>query len=104
VRESPHFLQLAGAEARERLLLAAANEWGVPATSLVAKDSIITHPPSKRRTTYGAMTAKAARIQLPDPVDDQGQDTRSVDLDGDRAVTGKRIRSLPLKNHDLSWG
>jgi isoquinoline 1-oxidoreductase beta subunit len=67
VREGRYYLQLAGAEARERLLLAAATEWGVPASSLVAKDGVITHAASKRRTTYGAMAAKAANIQLPDP-------------------------------------
>jgi isoquinoline 1-oxidoreductase beta subunit len=67
VREGRYYLQFAGAEARERLLLAAATEWGVPASSLVAKDSVITHAASKRRTTYGAIAAKAAQIQLPDP-------------------------------------
>ena len=67
VRESRYYLQQAGAEARERLLLAAANEWGVPASELVAKDSVITHAKSKRRTTYGAIAGKAARTPIPDP-------------------------------------
>jgi isoquinoline 1-oxidoreductase beta subunit len=67
VRESRYFLQQAGAEARERLLLAAATEWGVPVSELVAKDSVITHAKSKRRTTYGAIVGKAANVQLPDP-------------------------------------
>jgi isoquinoline 1-oxidoreductase beta subunit len=58
---------LAGAEARERLLLAAAAAWSVPASELVAKDGIVTHAASKRRTTYGALAATAAQIQLPDP-------------------------------------
>ena len=67
VREGRYYLQLAGAEARERLLLAAATEWKVPVSELTAKDSVITHARSKRRTTYGAMAPKAAQIQLPDP-------------------------------------
>jgi isoquinoline 1-oxidoreductase beta subunit len=67
VREGRYYMQLAGAEARERLRLAAATAWGVPASSLVAKDSVITHPASQRHTTYGAVAARAARIQLPDP-------------------------------------
>jgi isoquinoline 1-oxidoreductase beta subunit len=67
VRESRFFLQLAGAEARERLLLAAATEWGVPVSSVVSKDGVITHAASNRRTTYGAMAATAATTQLPDP-------------------------------------
>ena len=67
VREGRYYLQMAGAEARERLLLAAATEWGVAASSLVAKDSVITHAKSKRKTTYGAIAAKAAQVQLADP-------------------------------------
>ena len=67
VREGRYYLQLAGAEARERLLLAAAQMWGVPATDIVAKDSVITHAASRRQTTYGAVAARAARIQLADP-------------------------------------
>jgi isoquinoline 1-oxidoreductase beta subunit len=67
VREGRYYLQQAGAEVRERLLLAAANEWGVPVTELVARNSVITHARSRRRTTYGAIAAKAARTPLPDP-------------------------------------
>jgi isoquinoline 1-oxidoreductase beta subunit len=67
VRESRCYLQMAGAEARERLLLAAAHEWGVPVSELVARDSVITHARSKRRTTYGAIAARAATVQLLNP-------------------------------------
>src|SRR3989442_9370051 len=67
VRESRYYMQYAGAEARERLLLAASMEWGVPVSELVAKDSVITHAKSKRKTTYGAVAVRAAEIQLPDP-------------------------------------
>ena len=67
VRITRYYLQLAGAEARERLLLAAATTWGVPASDLVAQDSVITHAVTGRRATYGAMAARAAEIQLPDP-------------------------------------
>jgi isoquinoline 1-oxidoreductase beta subunit len=67
VREGRYYLQLAGAEARERLLLAAATMWGVPVSELVAKDSVITHARTTRRTTYGAVAARAAQVQLPDP-------------------------------------
>jgi isoquinoline 1-oxidoreductase beta subunit len=67
VREGRYYLQLAGAEARERLLLAAAAEWKVPVSELTAKDSVITHARTKRRTTYGAMAARAAQLPHPDP-------------------------------------
>ena len=67
VRESRYYLQMAGAEARERLLLAAAAMWNVPVSELTAKDSVVTHTPTGRRTTYGAVAARAAQITLPDP-------------------------------------
>ena len=85
IRESRYYLQLAGAEARERLLLAAANMWKVPVSELVAKDSVITHAKSKRRTTYGAIAARAAEMQLPGPVADQDQDAGQVHADRNRA-------------------
>src|ERR1700731_3415830 len=67
VRESRYYLQMAGAEARERLLLAVAAMWKVPTSELAAKNSIITHTPSGRQTTYGAIAARAAQVKLPDP-------------------------------------
>src|SRR5439155_2330762 len=67
VRESRYYLPMAGAEARERLLLAAALMWNVPVSDLTAKDSVITHGPTGRRTTYGKVAARAAQIQHPDP-------------------------------------
>ena len=84
VREGRYYMQLAGAEARERLLLAAATEWGVPASDLVAKDSVITHAETGRRTTYGAMAAKAAEMPLPDPSADPDQVARPMDPHGHR--------------------
>jgi isoquinoline 1-oxidoreductase subunit beta len=67
VRESRYYLQQAGAEARERLLLAAAENWNVPTSELSAKDSLITHRPTGRTATYGKLAARAAQIQLTDP-------------------------------------
>lgn len=67
VREGRYYLQQAGAEARERLLLAAAQEWSIPVSELIAKNSVITHTKSNRTTTYGKIAAKAAQLKLSDP-------------------------------------
>jgi isoquinoline 1-oxidoreductase subunit beta len=93
VRESRYYLQLAGAEARERLLLAAAHLWKVPASELNAKDSVITHAPSGRRTTYGAVAAKAAQITLPDPGKIKIKGPSEFTLIG----TEQKNRDVPLK-------
>ncbi|MEA2732848.1 MAG: isoquinoline 1-oxidoreductase subunit beta, partial [Acetobacteraceae bacterium] len=93
VRESRYYLQMAGAEARERLLLAASQVWKVPTSELTAKDSVITHTPSGRRTTYGAVAAKAAQIALPDPdrIKIKGPDQFTL------IGTEQRNRDVPLK-------
>src|ERR1700722_12471576 len=104
VRESRYYLQMAGAEARERLLLAAAQTWNVPRSELTAKDSVITHTPSGRRTSYGAMAAKAAQITLPDPdkIKIKGPDqfwligTEQKNRDVPLKVTGKAIYGIDV--------
>src|SRR4026209_364962 len=53
VKDGRYYLQLDGAEARDRLLLAAAGLWKVPVAELSARDSVIRHAPSGRTTTYG---------------------------------------------------
>ena len=67
VKDGRYYLQLAGAEARERLLLAAAELWRVPVAELAAKDSVITHAGSGRTTTYGPIAHLAARTPHPHP-------------------------------------
>ncbi len=105
VRESRYYLQMAGAEARERLLLAAATMWQVPRSELTAKNSVITHTPSGRRTTYGAVAARAAQIQLPDPskIRIKGPDefwligTEQKNLDVPLKVTGKAVYGIDVE-------
>ncbi len=64
VRRSREFLQQAGASARVRLIQAAANQWGVPAASCTAKDSVVTHRQTNRTLKYGELASAAANIQL----------------------------------------
>src|SRR5262245_58339401 len=59
IRESNEYVRKGGAAAREMLILAAANQWKVPASECTASNSVITHPPSKRKTTYGKVAAAA---------------------------------------------
>jgi isoquinoline 1-oxidoreductase beta subunit len=67
VKDGRYYLQLAGAEARERLMLAAANQWRVPVDEIKAKDSVLSHAKSGRSTTYGKVAALAARTPHPNP-------------------------------------
>ena len=53
-----------GASARERLKLAAAQTWKVPAAEISADNSVLTHRGTGRTLTYGAVAAKAATVKL----------------------------------------
>jgi isoquinoline 1-oxidoreductase beta subunit len=64
VRRSREFLQQAGASARVRLIEAAANAWAVPSSECQARNSIVTHGPSGRSLSFGALAGAAARIKL----------------------------------------
>jgi isoquinoline 1-oxidoreductase beta subunit len=68
IRESQDYVRRGGATARIMLLQAAANEWSVPVAECTAADSVITHGPSGRKTTYGKVAAAAAKLAPPGDV------------------------------------
>ncbi len=68
IRSSQDYVRKGGATARMMLVQAAANEWKVPVTECSAANSIITHAPSGRTTTYGKVAEAAARLAPPTAV------------------------------------
>ena len=58
-------MRVAGAATRAVLLEAAAQEWGVPASDLVAKDSTILEKNGARKATYAELARAAAELPLP---------------------------------------
>jgi len=80
IASSQLFLRQAGATAREMLIAAAAAEWHVPASECIARASAITHQPSGRSVTYGAVAGKAAK--LPPPADVKLKDPSQWTLAG----------------------
>jgi isoquinoline 1-oxidoreductase subunit beta len=65
IASSQLFLRQAGATAREMLVAAAADRWKVPASECVARMSVITHRPSARTLTFGAVAEDAAKLAPP---------------------------------------
>jgi isoquinoline 1-oxidoreductase subunit beta len=65
IRTSQDYVRKGGATARMMLIQAAANEWKVPVTECTAANSIITHTPSGRSTTYGKVVEAAAKLSPP---------------------------------------
>ena len=68
-RTTQHYFQplrMAGAQARQVLLAAAAEQWKVPMGELSTEPSMVVHAKSKRKIGYGALAAKAKLpAQLP---------------------------------------
>jgi isoquinoline 1-oxidoreductase beta subunit len=65
IRESHQYVREGGAAARMMLVAAAAKGWGVPAGDCKVAKGVITHAASGRTTTYGAVAAEAAKLEVP---------------------------------------
>ena len=81
----------AGATAREMLIAAAAQKWGVAASECHAENGAVIHAATNRRATFGSLAEAAAK--LPVPTDVKLKDP------GDFHVIGKPIKRLdtPIK-------
>ena len=103
IRESADLVRKGGATAREMLIAAAANGWGVPAAECRATKSVIAHAPSGRTVTFGQVAAAAAKIEPPKDV--ALKDPRSWTIVGQRVkrldtaekLTGKQVYGIDLK-------
>lgn len=61
-------MRQAGATAREMLIAAAAQKWGVDASECHAENGEVVHTGSKRRVSYGSVAEAAAKIPPPTDV------------------------------------
>ena len=59
-------LRQAGATARQMLIQAAAQSWGVDASTCFAKDGAVFHNPRAHRLAYGELVAKASKLPVPE--------------------------------------
>jgi isoquinoline 1-oxidoreductase beta subunit len=86
-------LRQAGAAAREMLIAAAAQTWGVDRAQCRAAQGSVIHAASGRRLRYGALVAAAAALPVPAPADISLKDPK------DWKILGKRTHRLdtPLK-------
>src|SRR5947209_3735952 len=103
IRESHEYVRKGGAAAREMLIQAAANAWSVPAAECSASNSVITHKPSGRTTTYGKVAEAAAKLEPPkdvplkDPKDWTIAGKPLKRLDTLPKLTGEQVYGLDLK-------
>ena len=103
IRTSHVYVRQGGAAAREMLKQAAANEWKVPVSEVTAANSVLTHTPSGRTTTYGKVALAAAKIEPPkeiklkDPKDWKIAGKPLKRLDTLDKLTGKQVYGADLK-------
>jgi isoquinoline 1-oxidoreductase subunit beta len=103
IRTSQEYVRKGGATARVMLVQAAANEWKVPASECTAANSVITHTPSGKTTTYGKVVEAAAKLEPPadvklkDPKDWKLVGKGVQRLDTADKVTGKTTYGIDIK-------
>jgi isoquinoline 1-oxidoreductase subunit beta len=103
VRSSWKSLRSAGAAAREMLVQAAAQRWGVDPASCTARSGEVSHQPSGRRLGYGELAAAAALLPVPkeprlkDPKDFRVIGTRVHRLDTPAKVMGTATFGIDVK-------
>jgi isoquinoline 1-oxidoreductase beta subunit len=103
IRMSHEYVRKGGATARMMLVQAAANGWNVPVAECTAANSVITHKPSGRTTTYGKVAEAASKLTLPEnpPLKDPkewkliGKSVKRLDTMG--KVTGAQVYGFDLK-------
>ncbi len=103
IRTSHQYVREGGAAAREMLIQAAANEWKVPASECSAANSVITHKPSGRTTTFGKVAEAAAKLEPPKEVKlKEVKDWKVAGkglkrLDTMDKLTGKQVYGIDIK-------
>ena len=103
VRDSHDYMRKGGAAARQMLIQAAANGWGVPAGECTVAKGVITHSPSGRTTSYGKVAEAASKleapkdVQLKDPKDWTIAGKPVKRLDTAEKLNGSQIYSIDVK-------
>src|SRR5712664_4190166 len=105
IRGSQDYVRRGGAAARMMLMQAAAEQWNVPVGELTVAEGVITHAASKRSTTYGKVSAAAAKLTPPDPKSIKLKDPKEWKIAGkpmkrlDTAdkLNGAKVYAIDLK-------
>lgn len=104
-------LRKAGATAREMLITAAANEWGIPSSQCRAEKSKVTDTVSGKEFTYAQLYAKAAKLEVPkNPELKNYKDFKIIGKAGQKKtnikniVTGKFNYGIDLKLPGMLYG
>lgn len=95
-------MRKAGAQAREMLITAAAQQWNVPRDSCKAEQSVVVHSASGRKLNYGALATAAGKLPVPDdpPLKSEGYKLvgqRLPRLDTPSKVNGSAVYGIDFR-------
>jgi isoquinoline 1-oxidoreductase beta subunit len=103
IRGSHQYVREGGAAAREMLIEAAADIWGVPVEECRVSAGVITHRPTGRSTTYGKVASAASglvpplQVELKDPKDWKIAGKPVKRLDTLDKLSGKQVYGADLQ-------
>ncbi|HEY1979255.1 MAG TPA: molybdopterin cofactor-binding domain-containing protein, partial [Xanthobacteraceae bacterium] len=103
------YLRKAGATAREMLIAAAAAQWKAPAGECTARNSVITHRPSGRIVSFGAIAQEAAKLEPPADVALKEPDAWTLigqprkRLDVLAKITGQPVYAIDVRLPDMLY-
>ena len=103
IRDSQDYMRKAGAAAREMLVAAAAQQWGVPASECSVAKGVIRHEDGHRSTTFGKVADAAAKLPVPkevklkDPQQWKLIGTSPARFDIPDKTTGKQIYAADVR-------
>lgn len=108
IRLSWNNLRQAGATARQMLVMAAAQQWGVDAGQCTTRAGVI-YGPDEKSIGYGEVASLAATLEVPeevqlkDPADFTiiGQPTRNVEIE--KIITGKPLFGLDTQREGMRY-
>ncbi len=103
IRQSQDYVRQGGAAARQMLVQAAANGWGVPVGECQVSKGVISHTASGRSTTYGKVADAAAKLEPPQSVILKDPRTWTIAgkpvkrLDTAEKLNGKQVYGMDLQ-------
>jgi isoquinoline 1-oxidoreductase subunit beta len=100
-------LREAGAAARNMLIQAAAQTWGIPVEEVTTKAGMVYHEKSGKKGTYGSFASKATGLPIPKGVKLKDVKTFNVirsskkNVEGLKIVSGKPLFGLDYKHEGM---